>query len=70
MKKPAKKVWAIKMTEDRKFYMVDENGKIVWPSTGEQSRNRMFDFAVEHGADEVRHDYDMVAADGSGGFCV
>ena len=66
MKKPPKKVWAIKMTEEGKFWMVDETGEMQWSPVEEQSRTQMANFAFDHGADEVLHDYDLVKVDGSG----
>ena len=64
--KPPKKVWKIRVKEstngspDALFYMVDENDNITYPTTSEQSRHKMFEYAIEHGADEVKHDYDNV----------
>lgn len=65
-KKEPKKVWAIKVTDESsaagpgKFWMVDHEGEMVWSPVEEQSRHRMTNFAFDHGADEVRHDYDLV----------
>lgn len=66
MKKPPKKVWVIKMTDEGKFWMLDEKGEMQWSPVEEQSRTRMSNFAFDHGADEVLHDYDLVKVDGSG----
>ena len=72
MKKPSKKVWVIKMTDETsaagpgKFWMLDETGEMQWSPVEEQSRTKMANFAFDHGADEVLHDYDLVKVDGSG----
>lgn len=63
-----KKIWVIKDTEDGRFWMVDETGKVQWPPEKEQSRYKMSNFAFDRGADEVKHDYDLVKYDGSGGI--
>lgn len=58
--KPPKKIWKIRTTEEGQFYLVDENDSIVSPTTGTQSRHKLFELATDKGADEVKHDYDNV----------
>lgn len=59
MKKKAKVIWKIQNDGDG-FYMVDQDGTIVWPISKGQSFHKMFEYAIEHGADEVNHAYDCV----------
>jgi hypothetical protein len=57
--KPPKKVWKI-LVADGLFFMVDEHDVTVWPASMGQSRHKMFEYAIDHGADEVEHAYDNV----------
>lgn len=67
--KQPKKVWKIHVTEDGhpagagKFWMVDHEGEMQWSPSEEQSRMKMAAFAFGHGADEVKHDYDLIKYD-------
>jgi len=66
IQKRVKSVWVIKVTDETsaagsgKFWMVDNEGEMQWSPVEEQSRHKMAEFAFDHGADEVRHDYDLV----------
>lgn len=55
-----KRVWRIRVSPEGLFYMVDNEGETRWTSANGQSRHKMFEYAVEKGADEVVHDYDCV----------
>lgn len=58
--KPPKKVWKMLTNEAGKFYMVDQDGSIQYGPDKDQSRHKMFEYAIEHGADEVEHAYDCI----------
>jgi hypothetical protein len=61
-----KKIYKIRAKESTNgapevlFYLVDENDNVVSPATGTQSRHKLFELAIERGADEVKHDYDCI----------
>lgn len=58
-----KSIWLIKDTPEGKFFLLDETGAV---RCKDESRFKMSNFAFDHGADEVRHEYDLVKYDGSG----
>lgn len=60
MKKKEKKVWTIKVDGDGLFFMENEEGTIVWPTTKLQSRFKMAEHAFEKGATDVHHNYDLL----------
>lgn len=63
--KKEKKIWrltlensAVTLTADGDtFHLYDETGKLIM---NDVSRHKLTDFAFDHGADEVLHDYDLV----------
>lgn len=59
MKLVPKRVWKI-LVEEGLFLMVDHEGTVQWTSAMGQSRQKMFEYAIDRGADEVCHDYDNV----------
>ena len=60
--KKAKRVWKLRYEislkeGDMRFVLYDDTGLLIMSDT---SRTKLSDFAFDHGADEVLHDYDCV----------
>jgi len=66
VKKPEKRVWVIRVTNEKdaagpgRFWMIDETGEMQWSPLEEQLLHSMANYAFDHGADEVLHDYDLI----------
>lgn len=60
--KKAKRIWKLRFevslsAGDERFCLYDDTGLLIMSDV---SRHKLTDFAFDHGADEVLHDYDLV----------